>query len=616
MPRRRRKTPTSHRRSRLRVQGIAYNLDDLRLRNNYFRAQVAGAALGDGTLERTIEGASTLSLNIHDDRGRLLNSPLLKRRHVVDVDGLEFELVKAARQGTLAPLQLVYEDREVARLRRIKGPRKAFRNKVTRAEFIARGVALARPRIRLVCPQLHVKQEIATDRESREQRVEAHVERKRGLSHDVKLTVKGQAADAAQVALVDTALRVAESLSTPYKAAVALVAALIVESTCRNLPGGDGSSVGCLQIIDSTASSSGINPRSVEQSVRGFLKGYAGGTGAIAYAKANPNASSGQVAQAVQRSASPGRYDQYADEARAWVGAYNGGGGGSLSTFETVRYAFKQGKKEGVWGLGARLAEEVNWRWFCSNGIVYLIAEPDLLHSIRRMVISDSTRGVEDTSFDYDVGKAVTEFTVRARANEWAAPPGTVAQVNRHGPADGRYVVANISAPLRTRNSLCDITLKRPTKALPEPAPETRSVSARFGSGEVGKAGEVKLAGTTPGAPYWGGTRPIFKQFVDPFLAKYGLSPGSQKRTSDPGNTGGRSDHLTSNTTAYATDYGTNNPIEPGRALAQAIGFKGWQPNSYNATTITVGGLRFRVQILAGASIDHGDHLHVGISRA
>jgi hypothetical protein len=46
------------------------------------------------------------------------------------------------------------------------------------------------------------------------------------------------------------------------------------------------------------------------------------------------------------------------------------------------------------------------------------------------------------------------------------------------------------------------------------------------------------------------------------------------------------------------------------------MGIDGWRPNDHTLFAITAGGQAFRVQILWGAAIDHGDHVHVGVSRA
>lgn len=114
-----------------------------------------------------------------------------------------------------------------------------------------------------------------------------------------------------------------------------------------------------------------------------------------------------------------------------------------------------------------------------------------------------------------------------------------------------------------------------------------------------------------PGPPAWGGSAEVLDRMVVPSV---GLAPGGRKeqRPSNPD-----SDHDPDNTLADAIDFPASEAaaIAAGRALAARLGFKGWRPNSYRSFTLKVGNARFRVQILAGGKIDHGDHLHVGVSR-
>jgi hypothetical protein len=114
----------------------------------------------------------------------------------------------------------------------------------------------------------------------------------------------------------------------------------------------------------------------------------------------------------------------------------------------------------------------------------------------------------------------------------------------------------------------------------------------------------------------WGGTRSIFEQFVTPFMGRRGLDPGSQKRPYDTVPGKGESDHYKGNPTAYAVDYPTASGADDAQALARAMGHPSWRPNSTDTFTVRVDGEQFRVQILWGAGIDHGDHVHVGIRRA
>lgn len=122
----------------------------------------------------------------------------------------------------------------------------------------------------------------------------------------------------------------------------------------------------------------------------------------------------------------------------------------------------------------------------------------------------------------------------------------------------------------------------------------------------------------SPGSPHWGGSGDVMKQVVEPFMVARGLPIGSGKRTpAHNAAIGGSptSDHLTTKTTTDARDFRTCSGEDDARALAKKLGVA-WAPNSYGSGYFTYKGTRFRAQILWGAAIAHGDHVHVGISRA
>jgi hypothetical protein len=128
----------------------------------------------------------------------------------------------------------------------------------------------------------------------------------------------------------------------------------------------------------------------------------------------------------------------------------------------------------------------------------------------------------------------------------------------------------------------------------------------------------VQIRSLAGGDPHWGGGGDVFQQFVIPFLRKRGLNPGSHKRTPAYNfQIGGSptSDHLTTHLTTDAYDFGTYSGEDEARALALAFGITNWQPNSYATHYVKIDGHVFRIQILWGSAIGHGDHIHVGIGR-
>lgn len=132
-----------------------------------------------------------------------------------------------------------------------------------------------------------------------------------------------------------------------------------------------------------------------------------------------------------------------------------------------------------------------------------------------------------------------------------------------------------------------------------------------------GTLASVKIRDTDGGRPHWGGAADLMGQFVAPFMAeRFGLGTGSKKRTpAHNAAIGGSpvSDHLTTMLLTFAVDFPTFNGEAAARALAAALGNDDWQPNSFDSFIVVVDGWQFEVQILWGAGIDHGDHIHVGI---
>lgn len=118
------------------------------------------------------------------------------------------------------------------------------------------------------------------------------------------------------------------------------------------------------------------------------------------------------------------------------------------------------------------------------------------------------------------------------------------------------------------------------------------------------------------GPPHYAGCADVMNQFVIPFMRERGLFEGSRRRTpAHNAAIGGSptSSHLTTNLDGDACDFPTFSGEDDARALATAFGYPGWSPNSYTTAPFTCDGHSFSTQILWGAAIAHGDHVHVGI---
>lgn len=519
------------------LAGMADDLDLDSLVFNWLNERVPDLevrnALTAISIERTIEGASTVEVALRDPDNRIFAGsrmwePKVKRdksgRATVeydyfgqrittpgkrgralemDLDGIVFRLVRVSKSGD--EVSLTFEDRIITWLRAKKGTKRAARDRVTRAQFI---LSLLREvkadRIRFVCPELNLRQPIdkptttVGSRRLRGPRVASsqsdptsrtNHKTARGVAPTRTLTVAGKPATAEQRRIGERCLAVADTLGAGPKASLALMEAVIVESGIRNIPYGDSSSVGVLQLLNIHGSAT--TRLNVEWCVRKFLQdGFTGRGGAIALAKKNPSMSAGQVAQGVQGSAFPARYDQVQREATAWVNAY-AGSGASVAESDAAggntgyqSYQFAREGDEDSWTAIQRLATEVGWRAFVMGKSLYYLSEEDLFRRKPQYAIRPDDPAVLQFDYDVDWGKPVSEARVRVVAGRWKAPPGEPIIVEGYGPPDGRWLV--IGWRRDYFNPIVEITLKQPSREKMESAPQATTGTDSSGDEGLG----------------------------------------------------------------------------------------------------------------------------------
>lgn len=463
-------------------------------------ARVEGSLL-DAVVERTVEGASTLTLTIHDPEWALLASGIFDtdddlRLDAIDVklDKLWFRLVKVNPSGNT--LTLTFEDRDVSILRGHDKPRSVARKDRTRAQFVellCREVKQVR--IRLFSPEKSIKQHVgkvvvAKSKKNDDRGIT-------GFARGQRLTVKNHTADAAQRHIYEMGLQEADKVHAPDRAMLALLIALVAESEARNLKGGMDSSVGPLQLLDMHGSVS--RRRNTRLVCRQFLtKGFTGAGGAIALARKHPGMHVAEIAATVQGNRDGAlSYAPWVEEAKRTLRAWGHGVHGSTSTSRTriKQYRFKRGdgsQREDSWTCMLRLASEVNWRCFMRSGRVWFVSEAWLLKQRVLAIVHRGSRGIDPASFtfDWDVGKKIKSVTFDVSADRWDFPPGSVIEVEKSGPANGRYIVNKISKSLYS--PLASVTLTKAVQPKPEPAPETETVSTRSGGSGSLRGGSVR----------------------------------------------------------------------------------------------------------------------------
>jgi hypothetical protein len=425
-------------------------------------------------LERTIEGASSLTVQIHDPTLSFLNSEAIKGPKHGQIESfvkLENQVFAIAGHHLLKGhiVEVILEDEAVWRLRQNRKPLTMGRGNVTRAEFIKH--MFAESGVALISPELHNKQPIQSNAELENQKLKGK-RRKPGFSAHAKLTVKQQPADSEQRHTLETALAVAASHSSKEKAAVALLISLIQENSARE--------PNPLQLEPFNASGDHVDPNDLAAVCALFLtKGFTGQGGAIALAKAHPSWTPGEIAIAVQgpKNKNPDVYQVWAAEAKQAISAFTGADPEALQEGQTFakRYQFERRNGEDSWACAQRLAEEVGWYLFIVDGEGHFYSGEYLKRSKppKNLLIAPGADGLlGNPTFGYwTTHKYDDTVTVECHASKWGAPPGTIAEMEGYGAVDGRWVVTAITRE-RMKSSVTTITLGRDRPAKKEPAHE------------------------------------------------------------------------------------------------------------------------------------------------
>lgn len=452
----------------------------LKEENKRLEAKIGGSITA-ASLTRSALQASTLSITVYDPQQRILNSGLLANLFRVNIDGHIFEIVKVEKQGV--DLVLTFQDWAVALLQKNSVPMKAARAKITRAQFVNRMVE-EEPRVSLFAPELLVKQAIATTKNNKkaQQKIDDS-QKKKGFAAKIPadIKIKGTKADAEQLGNVNIALQVAGTIAgmtDQFK--VWMIAVGIDESTWHNYSGGDASSVGVFQ-QQNFAPWNALDRHDVAQATQMFC------TQLIKYNKQDgPGITFLQMVKGVQnpRADLVAGYANYLDEAKKifnfWSGqdefpVVEGGADVGPKGQPLLPYEFHRGgpghRNETTWGAVVRLAQEVNWWAFTVGMTLYFISSPDLYTSRPLGTYDDNSLGIEDISFDFDMGKELTHGTITAHAGRWQVDPGGVIILENCGPANGRWLVTEIDRSLFDTEAT--ITLQKPTRPLPEPAQQS-----------------------------------------------------------------------------------------------------------------------------------------------
>lgn len=144
---------------------------------------------------------------------------------------------------------------------------------------------------------------------------------------------------------------------------------------------------------------------------------------------------------------------------------------------------------ESTWDALARIAGDRGWRVFV-RGVDELWYVPDefLFKAEPKFIMREGKAGIDTIDFEIDEGQPIAELSFTARSAMWRIPPGVVVRVDESGPADGKWLVADVQ---RSPGSLSTTgNLIKPQAVLPEPKPDdTADVNSAIGKGPKATVG-------------------------------------------------------------------------------------------------------------------------------
>lgn len=605
---------------------------------------VANSITG-GTITRTMDGASTIQVDINDHGRKIIRSGIIGdggEDHYpglqVDFDGWWGHLAEIDKSADT--LGLTFEDRIIYYLRQHKKPLKVSRRQMTRAEFIHSMVREVKAvRINFYSPAEH----IVNPTEKLDTKTERRKKKKAGgFSHPAKLTVKGTKASKKQRDVGERILQIGSDMGASTKLLTTAIATSIDESSLNPNIGQDymhSGHIGAFQ-QDSSAGSAwrklGGGTGNLDADAKAFFKA------GMPVDKKFPKVSIAVLADYIQYPGhQPGQpfagsspnftvyskaVAQFVDEAKVWVKEYQGGGGGSQTTTRRGQYYFHRGAPDGPhgensWDCSGRLADEVNWHRFVVGNTFFYVRDFDLMKQKPIAHLSELDDAIESIDFNIDTNKPINEATITCRAVRWMAHPGEIIVIEDSGPANDKWLVQEISKDIFDPN--CTVTVRQPHGSKKEPAPPSVTVShtqRTSGKAYTGATGTAVLAAGAdrPGVP----TKRHVIRFVELMAGALGktiyMTTGSQhSRLTTSGNV---SDHWSGN----AVDLGSvANHFAIGgrggdaiaRAAAEVLGLTlkdvtgnwNWHGWTYRGTV-------YRVQV--GWKVPgHYDHVHIGVEK-
>lgn len=486
--------------------------------------------VGDGLVafeeELSITGSPIVRVGVLDPDRTLVDSGLLDLRSddaeqldrevELVVDGVVYWLRSVSKRGDM--MELTFEDRTVCRMRDKGQPMKQSAGAADHRAFVKRLCALAgveEPVVRTPGPEERRAREqsgVGTSRARRaRQRRAADDRREPGIASGARLRVKSAWASPAQLDVASQLLEKASELGASDKVMVALIAVAIQESFLTNLrsPSEDGyGSYGVLQPrVGYSNSHKGTvtmaQALDVAFNAEAFLRdpGWASKGGAMRWDRLRPDWSIGEIGEMVEQGPSPSTYNQWESQARAIVEKFKGGGlsYGDRSSVREAPLAVE--RDESYWDAALRIADAYGFRFFVVSNVAYYLADEALLASRPLMTLGEETPGVHELNWEWAPRKELRQTDVTCNVRAWAAPPGSVVELDEDcGPAAGRWLVGEYA---RSRfEQTAEVTLVKGRRPLvPTVTVEQRERSG--GGAKRGKDGKVSADARAIGDGYF-----------------------------------------------------------------------------------------------------------------
>jgi len=503
-------------------------LGSLLINNDLVSDDLAGAIF-DGKIVETMDGATSVELNILDTTRKLVNGILQDWMHMgpapiytvrsgkhhrkvvlpndwndvyLTLDGKDFCLCGVKKNGD--EFDLTFENRAVHELRRYRKQKSWQRTDTfTRAMCIKSmcdEVTTLPGGIEFFTNQLRTKQPIGqpdntgtnpTDPpKSTDTSTDAATKKQHGFAPDAPVTVKHAKATAQQKDYIGQVLRTGEGMNMPYPVLVSSIMCITQESdvTILNNPYLGMGLFSQEKYINGQRSSW----PAMDNGIAGDATAYF--NSALRVYKSNPNQELFELVQGVQGSGAgstyataKATYGQWEDEAKHTValwgtseGSASNGGTVTTSFSQIDPYYFKRGTDQGAedsWTCMKRLADEVKWPLFMVDNTLYYDDEDTLVGSIPIRTISENMEGIDSIDYDVDTGKIVSEVQVTWNLLRWDIRPGSCVYIDGSGIIDGRWLVYEVDTPLFS--SVATVTLHLPTAPIKEPAPTTSQITVK-----------------------------------------------------------------------------------------------------------------------------------------